>query len=78
MIVLSIKLSTYNKDDSITLQKDLSTLSDWARIWQMNFNIDKCILKSGTLTISSLFARLKWCKDVRQDGSYQITDSKVA
>ena len=34
----------YNKDDSITLQKDLSTLSDWARIWQMNFNIDKCIL----------------------------------
>ena len=33
----------YNKNDSITLQKDLPTLSDWARIWQMNFN-DKCIL----------------------------------
>ena len=31
----------YNKDDSITLHKDLSTLSDWAKIWQiiMNFNI---------------------------------------
>ena len=31
----------YSKDDSIALQNNLSALSDWARIWQMNFNIDK-------------------------------------
>ena len=36
----------YNKDNSITLHKDLSTLSDCTKIWQMimNFNIDKCNL----------------------------------
>ena len=33
----------YNKDDSIALQKDRSALSYWARIWQVNFNVDKCI-----------------------------------
>ena len=44
----------YNKDDSITLQKDLSTLSDWARIWQMNFNIDKCILLRFTRSRSPI------------------------
>ena len=31
----------FSKDDSIALQNDLSALSDWARIRQMNFNIDK-------------------------------------
>ena len=31
----------YSKDDSIALQNNLSAVSDWARIWQMNFNIDK-------------------------------------
>ena len=31
----------YSTDDSIALQNNLSALSDWARIWQMNFNIDK-------------------------------------
>ena len=31
----------YSKDDSIALQNNLSALSDWARIWQMNFIIDK-------------------------------------
>ena len=31
----------YSKDDSIALQNNLSALSDWARIRQMNFNIDK-------------------------------------
>ena len=55
MIVLFIKLYIYNKDDSITLQKeDLSTLSDWARIWQMNFNIDKCILLRFTRSHSPI------------------------
>ena len=34
----------YNRDDGIALQNDLSTLSDWAKVWQMNFNVDKCIL----------------------------------
>ena len=31
----------YSKDESIALLNDLSTLSDWARNWQMNFIIDK-------------------------------------
>ena len=38
MIVLRIYKTIYNKDNSITLQ---STLSDCARIWQINFNVDK-------------------------------------
>ena len=44
----------YNKDDSIALQNDLSALSDWARIWQMNFNVDKCILLRFTRSHSSI------------------------
>ena len=38
----------------ITNTKDLSTLSDWARIWQMNFNIDKCILLRFTRSHSPI------------------------
>ena len=34
----------YSKDDIMALQNDLPALSDWVRIWQMNFNVDKCIL----------------------------------
>ena len=34
----------FTGDDSAALQKDLATLSDWARIWQMSFNVDKCVL----------------------------------
>ena len=30
----------YSKVDSIALYNDLSALSDWARIWKMNFNVD--------------------------------------
>ena len=38
----------YGKDDSIALQNNLSALSDWAIIWQMNFNIDKQDLHDPT------------------------------
>ena len=31
----------YSTNDSIALQRILSALSDWARIWQMNINTDK-------------------------------------
>ena len=31
--------------------------------------------KSGTLIISSLFTRLKWCRDAPLDGSYQTTEA---
>ena len=44
----------YNKDDNIALQNDLSALSDWARIWKMNFNVDKCILLRFTRSNSSI------------------------
>ena len=30
--------------DSILLQKDLDLLSQWASIWQMNFNTSKCVV----------------------------------
>ena len=42
----------YSKDDGIALQNNLSALYDWARIWQMNFNIDKCILWSHSPIIN--------------------------
>ena len=33
--------------------------------------------KSGTLIISVLSTGSRWCRDVRQDGCFQIIDSKV-
>ena len=42
----------YSKDDNIALQNDLSALSSWARIWQINFNVDKCILLRFTRSYS--------------------------
>ena len=36
-------LGKYSLDmDNITLQEDLQRLFDWAKEWQMEFNIDKC------------------------------------
>ena len=32
----------------------LSALSDWARIWQMNFNVDRCILLRFTQSHSPI------------------------
>ena len=54
MIVLSIKKTIVTNDDSAALQKDLVTLSDWARIWQMNFNVDKCFLLRFTQSHSPI------------------------
>jgi len=31
-----------NSDDVQRLQEDLNTLQEWARTWQMQFNIQKC------------------------------------
>ena len=31
-----------NSDDEQKLQEDLNTLQEWARTWQMKFNIQKC------------------------------------
>ena len=49
----------FTNDDSAALQKDLATLSDWARIWQMSFNVDKCVLlrftRSHSLIINDYF-----------------------
>ena len=65
-----IYITIYNEDDSIALQNDLSTLSDSARIWQMNFNVDKCILlrftQSHSPIINDYFLnnQVIQCKDV--------------
>ena len=34
--------------------KDLATLSDWVRIWQMSFNVDKCVLLRFTRSYSPI------------------------
>eukprot|EP00061_Rhincodon_typus_P004089 g21720.t1 len=35
-----------NKEDFLRLQKDLDQMGQWARKWQMEFNLDKCELPS--------------------------------
>ena len=40
------------QDHSI-LQDDLNKLVDWSNTWQMNFNVDKCVVMNfGTLNKS--------------------------
>ena len=39
-------------EDSLCLQRDLNTIIDWTRKWQMQLNIDKCVELRCT---SSLF-----------------------
>ena len=34
--------SIHTRDDHIALQQDLSTLADWADLWDMAFNVKKC------------------------------------
>ena len=46
--------ATDTKEGCILLQKDLDTLSQWARIWQMHFNINKCILLRFTRSSSPI------------------------
>ena len=36
--------SISNNDDTTLLQKDLDEISNWAHIWQMKFNVSKCVL----------------------------------
>ena len=44
--------SIHTKEDCAALQKALDTLSYWARTWQMQFNINKCILLRFTRSSS--------------------------
>ena len=39
-------------EDSIILQRDIKLLSQWATVWQMNFNISKCIVISCTKSLT--------------------------
>ena len=36
--------SISNNDDTTLLQKDLDEISNWAHVWQMKFNVSKCVL----------------------------------
>ena len=38
-----------NHSDHLTLQKDLDTLTSWAKTWLMDFNIKKCVILPITL-----------------------------
>jgi len=33
-----------NYDDTTVLQNDLDVISNWAHVWQMKFNVNKCVL----------------------------------
>ena len=33
-----------NNDDTILLQNDLNKIAEWEFMWQMQFNIDKCLI----------------------------------
>ena len=37
-----------SEQDSILLQQDLDTLSQWAKVWQMRFNLSKCTVMRCT------------------------------
>ena len=39
-----IYCSISNNDDTTLLQKDLDEISNWAHVWQMKFNVSKCVL----------------------------------
>ena len=41
-------LSVKSEQDSILLQWDLDTLSQWAKVWQMRFNLSKCTVMRCT------------------------------
>ena len=51
---LVIYKAIFTNDDSAALQKYLATLSDWARIWQICFNVNKCVLLRFTRSHSSI------------------------
>ena len=38
--------------DSLCLQRDLNTVSNWTEKWQMQLNTDKCVLLRCTRSIS--------------------------
>ena len=39
-----------SEQDSILLQWDLGTLSQWAKVWQMRFNLSKCTVMRCTMS----------------------------
>ena len=39
-------------EDSTILQKDLEMLSQWATVWQMKFNVSKCIVICCTRSLT--------------------------
>ena len=40
------------KDDASLLQEDLDRLYEWTKIWQLSFNITKCVLLRCTRSLS--------------------------
>ena len=43
-----------NEKDATLLQKDIDEISRWAQKWQMNFNVNKCVLLRFTRRHSPL------------------------
>ena len=43
------------REETCNLQHDLDTISDWCRTWQMQLNIDKCVILRCTRSPSPIF-----------------------
>ena len=41
-------------EDSLCLQRDLSTILNWTKKWQMQLNIDKCVVLRCTRSTSTI------------------------
>ena len=41
-------------EDSLCLQRDLSTILNWTKMWQMQLNIDKCVVLRCTRSTSPI------------------------
>ena len=41
-------------EDSLCLQRDLSTILNWTKKWQMQLNIDKCVVLRCTRSTSPI------------------------
>jgi len=50
--------------DSILLQKDLDTLSQWAVVWQMRFNLSKCTVMRCTRSQNPIITNYSLCESI--------------
>ena len=46
-----------NRDEALSMQKDLNVLTQWTSLWQMQFNVPKCsVMHLGNSNIQFTYA----------------------